>query len=81
MVPIKPRASKSVGKIMAIIFFDYEGILYRHLVPNNETVNGPYYVSVIKTLVDVVRRKRPYLQQVGWRLLHDNAPCHSANVT
>lgn len=77
---VKARPSKSEGKIMAITFFDAEGIVYRHLVPNNQTVNGTYYVSVLKNLVDAVRRKRPRLNQVGWRILHDNAPCHASNV-
>ena len=65
---------------MAIVLFDAEGIVYKHLVPNNQTVNGPYYVSVLKNLIDAVRRKRPYLLQRGCSILHDNAPCHTSNV-
>ena len=65
---------------MAIMFVEAEGIVYKHLVPNNQTVNGPYYGSVFKNLIDAVRRKRPYLLQQGWSILHDNAPCHTSNV-
>ena len=42
--PVKARVQKSAGKIMAVIFFDSEGILYRHIVPRGETVNGRAYI-------------------------------------
>ena len=78
--PVKPRATKSAGKVMAVIFFDSEGILLRHLFPAGQTVNATAYCEILKSLVDAIRRKRPKLQQGGWRLLHDNAPVHTAHL-
>ncbi|MCP6769703.1 hypothetical protein NL529_33135, partial [Klebsiella pneumoniae] len=67
--------------IMAIIFFDTRGIVYRHLVPNGQTVNAAYCIDVLRNLNDAVRKKRPDLHDRAWRLLHDNAPCHTAAIT
>lgn len=78
--PLKPRRERSAGKIMAIIFFDARGIVYRHLVPNGQTVNASYYIDVLRSLNDAVRKKRPELHNRGWMVLHDNAPCHTATI-
>ena len=44
--PVKARLSKSVGKVMSIIFSD-KGIVLNHMVPDKTIVNGDYYSGVL----------------------------------
>ena len=75
--PEKARLSKSVGKVVVIIFCDIRGIVLCHMVPNKTTVNGEYYSHLIKTqLQRVVREKRPDHYRSGYILHQDNAPVH-----
>lgn len=78
--PKKPRAQKSAAKAMVITFFDYRGMVYTHTVPQGQTINGVYYISVLRQLIkDHIPKKRPDL--VGrWKLHHDNARPHVANA-
>ena len=76
--PVKPRASKSAGKVLAVFFFDSNGIVYRHVVPRGTKVTAAAYVEILGNLCDAVNRKRPNLREGRWLLHHDNAPCHTA---
>ena len=46
--PVKARLSKSVGKVMSIIFCDTKGIVLNHMVPDKTIVNGDYYSGVLR---------------------------------
>ena len=46
-LPIKARLSKSVGKVMPIIFCDTKGIVLNHMVPDKTIVNGDFYSGVL----------------------------------
>ena len=46
-LPIKARLSKSVGKVMSIIFCDTKGIVLNHMVPDKTIVNGDFFSSVL----------------------------------
>ncbi len=74
-IPKKPRIMKSRSKLMFIVFFDSQGIVYRHFVPRKETVTGKSYLKVLKGLKRAVNQKRPEKCN-GFILLHDNAPPH-----
>lgn len=78
--PKKPRAQKSAAKAMVITFFDYRGMVYTHTVPQGQTINGEYYILVLKQLIkDHIPKKRPDL--VGhWKLHQDNARPHVAKT-
>ena len=76
--PLKPRATKSAGKIMAVFFFDSEGVIYRYIVPRGTTVTGNLYIEILANLRDAVNKKRPHLRDQRWLLHHDNAPSHTA---
>ena len=78
--PVKTKRGKSAGKVMIVVFFDSEGIVYRHVFKQGETVTGRVYTDVLANLRDAVNRKRPVLRERGWRLLHDNAPSHSSEL-
>lgn len=77
----KARMSKSKFKAMMIVFFDIHGILYVNWVPEGQTMNKEYYLEVLATLRERVRRKRPELwKNKSWILHQDNAPVHTALV-
>ena len=66
---------------MMIVFFDIHGIVYVNWVPESQTVNKEYYLQVVTTLRERVRRKRPEMwKNKSWILHQDNAPAHSALV-
>ncbi|KAL4098417.1 hypothetical protein QTP88_023036 [Uroleucon formosanum] len=75
----KARMSKSKLKAMLIVFFDIKGVIMTKWVPQGQTVNQHYYLQVLTTLRERVRRKRPELwENDSWFLHQDNAPAHSA---
>ena len=66
-------------KAMLIVFFDINGIVMTEWVPEGQTVNQTYYLSVLATLRERVRKKRPELwKNNSWILHQDNAPAHNA---
>lgn len=76
----KARMSKSKFKAMVIVFFDIRGVIYINWVPEGQTVNQHYYLEVLKTLRERIRKKRPDLwRRKSWILHQDNAPAHTAS--
>jgi histone-lysine N-methyltransferase SETMAR len=72
-------ASEVKCQDVADFFFDANGIVHSEFVPNGQTVNQEFYLQVLKSLRDAVRRKHPELWQSGeWWLFHNNAPAHKA---
>ncbi|KAL4131067.1 hypothetical protein QTP88_008418 [Uroleucon formosanum] len=66
-------------KAMLIVFFDIKGVIMTEWVPQGQIVNQHYYLQVLTTLRERVRRKRPELwENDSWILHQDNAPAHSA---
>jgi len=62
-----------------ICFFDQKGIVHKEFVPPGQTVNAAFYVKVLKSLQENVRRKRPdQWRNNTWLLHRDNAPAHTA---
>jgi histone-lysine N-methyltransferase SETMAR len=54
-------------------------IVHYECVPTGKTVNQVYYLEVMETLREKVRRKRPErFANNLWNLHHDNAPAHTA---
>ena len=53
--PKKFRLQKSVGKILASIFWDQIGILLIDYLPKGQTLIAEYYSSL---LVDILKEKR-----------------------
>lgn len=75
----KARMSKSKFKAMLIVFFDINGVVMTEWVPEGQTVNQTYYLQVLATLRERVRRRRPQLwEDKSWILHQDNAPAHNA---
>ncbi|GBL91735.1 hypothetical protein AVEN_71374-1 [Araneus ventricosus] len=67
-------------KVMLVAFFGNEGVVHHEFVPDGQSVNGPFYMQVLKRLREAIRRKRPAKWQGGWSLHHDNAPSHTSIV-
>ncbi|GFX85373.1 histone-lysine N-methyltransferase SETMAR [Trichonephila clavipes] len=68
---------KLAGKVMTIIFFYYEGIVYQHSVEPGTIVNDSYNMDVLRTMVQHVKRKHILLRN-SFLLHHDNARPHIA---
>ncbi len=72
-----------VGKVMLIVFFDYQGMVYQHIVPQTSpktTVYKEYYIEVLKNLREHLQRKRPDIAH-SFILHQDNAQPHTAELT
>ena len=79
--PVKTRLSKSVGKVMSIIFCDTKGIVLNNMVPDKTFVNGDYYSGVLREqLRRAIQNKCPELYRSGFILHKDNAPVHVSRV-
>jgi len=76
--PRKAKVTQSAKKIVA--FWDCRGILLIDFKERNTTVNAAYYASLLHKLRDAIKEKRPGMLISGARLLHDNAPVHTAAV-
>jgi transposase len=58
-------------------FFYWKGIVHHEFVPHGKTVNKEFYLKVMKSLREAVRRNRPEAwTNKTWMLQHDNAPAH-----
>ena len=51
-------------------FFDIRGIVHNKFVPTGQTVNQVYYLAVLKSLREKVRRKRPEIFANNSWILH-----------
>ena len=74
--PVKFKVTPSAGKIMAIIFWDSEGILMIDYKDKGVTITGEYYSNVLTRLKESIKEKRRGKLSQGVMLLHDNAPVH-----
>ncbi len=67
---------------MMEVFFDDQGIVHLEFLPPKMTVTAKVYIGILARLREALRRKRPALWQANsYRLLHDNAPGHTATPT
>jgi len=71
---------KSAGKVLALIFWDQDGILLIHYLPKGQTINAEYYLSLLVQLKDILKEKRCGKITKGV-LLHDSALAHRALAT
>ena len=79
--PIKAKLSKSVGKVMCIMFFSSQCFLLNHVVPTHTTVSAEYYARIIQiNLIEAIQKKQPDPLQIGVILHQDNAPAHKAKL-
>jgi len=79
--PKKFRVQKSAGKVLALIFWDQDGILLIDYFPKGQTINMEYYSSLLVQLKDILKEKCRGKVTKGILFLHDNAPAHWALTT
>ena len=72
--PGKIRVQKSVGKFLASIFWDQDGILRIDYLPKGQSINAEYYLSLLVQLKDMLKEKLRGKVTKGVLFLHDNAP-------
>jgi len=75
--PKKFQVQKSTGKVLALIFWDQDGILLIDYLPKGQTINAEYYSSLLVQLKNIRQGK----VTKGVLFLHDNALAHSALAT
>ena len=79
--PKNPRLFQLKKKVMLTVFMDYSGVVHHEFLPEGQTVNKEYYLSVIRRLCEEIRQERSDLwANNSWILHHDNAPSYSAII-
>ena len=73
----KFRGQKSAWKVLALIFWDQDGILLHDYLLKGQTINVEYYSSLLVQLKDILKEKR----RRKVTILHDNALAHQALAT
>ena len=56
--PKEFRVQKSSGKVLALIFWDQDGILLIDYLPKGRTINAECYSSLLVKLTDILNEKR-----------------------
>jgi len=55
--PKKIRVQKSIGKVLASIFWDQDGILIIDFLPKGQTINAEYYSSLLVQMKGILKEK------------------------
>jgi histone-lysine N-methyltransferase SETMAR len=76
--PKKTRSVPSAGKVMALVFWNAEGILFINYLKKGKTITGKYYSNLLTRLDGKIREKRPGLQMKKIIFHQDNAPTHKS---
>ena len=77
--PKKTRSVSSAGKVMALVFWDAEGILFIDYLEKGKTITREYYSNILTRLDEKISEKRPGLQKKKKIIFHqDNAPAHKS---
>ena len=79
--PKKFRMQKSVGKVLASIFWAQDGILLIVYIPKGQTINAEYYSSLLVQLNGILKEKRRGYFTEEILYLHNKAPAHRALAT
>jgi len=72
---------KSIGKLLASIFWDQASILLIDYLPKGQIINAEYYLSLLVQLKDILKEKHCRKVTKGVLFLHDKAPAHWALAT
>ncbi|XP_018046256.1 PREDICTED: histone-lysine N-methyltransferase SETMAR-like [Atta colombica] len=69
-----PKAGLHPKKVMLCVWWDWKGILYYELLPNNKTINSEKYCSQLDELKTAIEQKRPEIANQKDVVFHqDNA--------
>ncbi|XP_012060168.1 PREDICTED: histone-lysine N-methyltransferase SETMAR-like [Atta cephalotes] len=77
-----PKTDLHPKKVMLCVWWDWKGILYYELLPNNEMINSEKYCSQLDELKTAIEQKRPEIaNQKGVVFHQDNARPHVSLIT
>jgi hypothetical protein len=79
--PLKSNAAPSMGKRMATVFWDNQGIILLEWLPEHQLINSYYYIAILTKLNAAVQEKRHGMWSKGIWLQHDNALPHNSGRT
>ena len=75
------KRTRTVKKVLYVIFFDNKGPVMQIPVPKGRTVTAKFYKNVVlRKLKKYYKTRRPKTGLKHLRLLHDNAPAHKAHL-
>ena len=67
---------------MLSMWWDYKGVEYFELLPNNRTISSDIYCQQLMKLVEAIKEKLPELaNRKGIMFCHDNARPHKSLAT
>jgi len=69
---------KSAGRVLALIFWDQDGILLIDYLPKGQSFNAEYYSSLLMQLKDILKEKRRGKVTKAVLFSHDSALAHRA---
>jgi len=73
--PKKFREQKSAGKVLASIFWDQDGILLIHYLPQDQTINADNYSPLLVQLKGILKvKRRPREGHQGGLVLAQQCP-------
>jgi len=76
----KAKTVLSAGKIMAIVFWDYQGIIFIDYLQKGQTATAEYYSTLLNRLYDELETTRPKLVRKKIIFHHDEPPTHTFTV-
>lgn len=81
-----PKTAAKAGlhpkKVMLCIWWDYKGVIYYELLPENETITSKIYCEQLDRLRANIAKKRPEkANRRGISFHHDNARPHTSLIT
>ena len=78
--PKKFKVSQSAGKLMAMVFWDSEGILLIDYKDKGVSITGQYYALILERLKEAIKEKRRGKLIKGVLLIYNNAPVYKSCV-
>ena len=79
--PKWPKTQISVGKVLAFVFWDMQGILFINYLEKGRTINCKYYIALLVHLKEEITKKWPQMTKKKLLFHQDNAPCQKLIAT
>ena len=68
----------SVGKVLASVFWDAQGILFINYHKKRRIINREYYIALLVHLKEEITKKWPQTKKKKVLFYQVNAPCHKS---
>ena len=78
--PQKPPIERTTLKIMLVVFFDKDGVIYREFVPRGLGITGDLYRQILMRFLHAKALRSRHQCHETWSLLQDGAPAHNSRV-